>query len=575
VILSGCVESATMPTRLWRAFALAAAVFALVFVVLDAVHVELVTDDPIATADAHPNGQLRVTGVTGTMAENGGLREGDRITPAGGLNARIVHGGSPAGTVHLWFVQRGAAHFTTQTRITPSPKNLLILIEIFGVVRLAMILIAIVVAVRRPELAAARALVAFLIAIALTLLPGGAWLPDPAFVVWRGLRGLIQIYAFSQGLRYACIFPFASQGGLRAWLARINPWYTAFTLAFFVWFTVAENTRDGIPDLGPLLQIAEYSPLGLFLAIFAAFAVAVVQSRGRDRQRVNWAAGSICVGFSGPLITTLATVFDPHVGSTVSFFPLTLIAIPIGLAYTILRHRTVDVGFVISRALVLTILSFVIIAAFGLLERALGKIFIDASHVASRSVEIALAIGLGFSLRSLHARIERIVDGIFFRTRRRALAALRGFAEDIYFITEADVAVQRTVEVAGRCSDAENAALYVLSGGVYGCAAALSAEFMPAEIGENDPLFVRLRAARQAQLIRDCGSDLGAEIAFPMFVRGSLVGALVLAPKRSGEAYDSEERTLLTEIAQRAGLALDALQTLALRRELDLLAAAR
>jgi GAF domain-containing protein len=59
-----------------------------------------------------------------------------------------------------------------------------------------------------------------------------------------------------------------------------------------------------------------------------------------------------------------------------------------------------------------------------------------------------------------------------------------------------------------------------------------------------------------------------------MFVRGSLAGALILAPKRSGEAYDPEERALLTEIAQRVGLALDALQTLALRRELELRAPA-
>jgi hypothetical protein len=82
-------------------------------------------------------------------------------------------------------------------------------------------------------------------------------------------------------------------------------------------------------------------------------------------------------------------------------------------------------------------------------------------------------------LRSLHARIERIVDGIFFRTRRRALAALRSFAEDVFFITDAGVAAHRTVEVAGHCSDAENAALYLLAGGIYGCAAR-SAERLPA-----------------------------------------------------------------------------------------------
>jgi GAF domain-containing protein len=77
-----------------------------------------------------------------------------------------------------------------------------------------------------------------------------------------------------------------------------------------------------------------------------------------------------------------------------------------------------------------------------------------------------------------------------------------------------------------------------------------------------------LRASRRPELLRGLGSAIDAEIAFPMFVRGTLVGALVLAPKRSGEAYDPEETTLITDLVQRVGLALDALQTLALRREL-------
>lgn len=64
-----------------------------------------------------------------------------------------------------------------------------------------------------------------------------------------------------------------------------------------------------------------------------------------------------------------------------------------------------------------------------------------------------------------------------------------------------------------------------------------------------------------------------AEIAFPTFVRGMLVGVFVPAAKRSGEACDPEERNLLAELSQRVGIALDALQTASLRRELNALAA--
>jgi hypothetical protein len=323
--------------------------------------------------------------------------------------------------------------------------------------------------------------------------------------------------------------------------------------------------------LGPLTPLVEWSPMLYFFAMFRAFALGARDASPRDRQRLAWVGRSIGIGFSGPLAAAVLAVALGRTDEWIGFLPVTLVAMPLGLAYTILRHRTVDVGFVISRALVLTVLSFLIIGAFGLAERALGKLFIDASHVASRSVELALALGLGFSLRSLHARIERVVDRIFFRQRQRALAALQAFANDVYFITEPDAAIERTVDVVNRCVDASNTALYLIAGRVFRCAAAGDPGRYPSEIGENDPLFVRLRASRRPELVRDAGSSLDAEIAFPMFVRATLVGALVLGGKRSGEAYDPEETALLTDVAQRVGVALDTLQTLAVRRELEAL----
>lgn len=562
-----------MPTGLWRFLALAGALIALVFVVVDAVDIRAYTDDHItlAPADGHSYAQLRVTSITGNAQENGGLRPGDVITPLFNLTARDRLGAEPAGLTMRWKVRRGSASFFTTTTVTPLASNDIALFEIFNVVRLAMILVAIVVAMRRPDVAVARALVTFLITMALCLTPGGAWLPDSALVAWRLVRSPIQIYGLSQAVLYACIFPFASAGGLRAWLRRINPWYTFVTASAVLALNIPDYLENRILDLGRAVDVIDWSPMAYFVAIAVAFWIASSRSFGRDRQRVYWAAGSICVGFAGPIAATLLRFGFGNTSDWVDFLSLTLIAIPVGLAYTILRHRTIDIGFVISRALVLTILSAIVVVAFGLLERALGKLFIDASHIASRSVEIALALGLGFSLRSMHDRIERVIDRVFFRHRQRALAALKTFAGDVYFITDPDVALQRTVDVVNRCADAENVALYLIADGVFGCAAAIDPMNLPSEIGENDPLFVRMRASRQAEMPRDIASTLDAEIAFPMFVRATLVGALVLAPKRTGEAYDPEEAALLADLAGRVGLALDALQTAAIRREVETL----
>jgi hypothetical protein len=563
-----------MPTGLWRVLALGSAVVVLAFIVTSAVNFRLYSDDHMSTAPA--DGQslavLRVNTVDGTAAENGGLRPGDIIELVGGDRARQELGGEAPGTRLVWMVQRGRQHFATVSHVTALSSNDLVLVEVFNVVRIAMLLVAILIAVRRPDVPAARALVAFLIAMAATLISDdAAWLPDPGFIAWHVLRAPVQIYSFSQALAYACMFPFPAVTGVRAWLRRINPWYALVTAGTALGVDAWTRTTDRLPPNSPFMSGLSWSPIAFFPAIAVAFAVARSVSDARDRQRINWVAGSILVGFSGPIVAAVATLGFNVTNDWTLFLALTLIALPVGLAYTILRHRTIDIGFVISRALVLTIMSFIIVAIFGVLERALGKIFIDASHVESRSVEIALALGLGFSLRPLHARIERFVDGIFFRHRQRALAALKTFANDVAFITDPDVAIERTVDVVGRCADAENAALYLIADGVFGQAAAVDSGALTPEASENDLLFVRMRATRQPASPRELSSEIQAEIAFPMFVRSTLVGALVLAAKRTGETYDPEEIALLTDLAQRVGLALDALQTIALRRELDAL----
>ncbi|MGA2393798.1 MAG: GAF domain-containing protein [Candidatus Lustribacter sp.] len=564
-----------MPTSLWRIAALTGALIVLGFVVVETVDVSAYTDPNVAwtQVDGHSYARLRVTAVTGTPQENGGLQPGDVIVAVNGLTLRLRYGAAPAGFTQRWNVTRGAQHFTTTTEVTPIAPRDLVLFEIFNVVRLAMVLVAMLVALRRPDDPAARALVTFLVLMGLALVPFGAWLPDALFRVANLLRGPLEILSLSQALLYACLFPAPSPSGQRARLRAINPWYTLVTATAAFVLNAGDQSATGLPDLGPLTPLVEWSPMLYFFAMFRAFALGARDASPRDRQRLAWVGRSIGIGFSGPLAAAVLAVALGRTDEWIGFLPVTLVAMPLGLAYTILRHRTVDVGFVISRALVLTVMSFLIVGAFGLAERTLGKLLIDASHVASRSVEIALALGLGFSLRSLHAQIERGVDRIFFRRRQRALFALKAFANDVYFITDPDVAIERTVDVVNRCADAPNTALYLIADRVFGCAAAIDPGGYPSEISENDPLFVRMRASRQPELVRDAGSDLDAEIAFPMFVRATLVGALVLSGKRTGEAYDPEETALLTDLAQRVGLALDALQTIAVRRELEALTA--
>jgi hypothetical protein len=566
-----------MPTGLWRVLAIASAIFALLVTLADAYDWQQYTSDGLEmTPPAAGHGYATIVQTRLPPQELGELRPGDRIRPLGrDWSPHDTISTWPAGTLERWTAIRGTRtfHATTLVRL-PTPDDV-VFAEIVNAFRLAMISVALLVAVRRPDAPEARALVTFLTALGLGafLVPG--WLPDWALAVATPLRGALLMFGIGYATLFGCVFPRPATGGIRGLLRRIIvPLTAVLSVAVIAIWTLQHIDLSSISNYDVAATFVAYSPFGLLALMLVALIASALSARGPDRVRVLWASGSVIAGFSGVIAyaaIVLLTKIDP---AGWRYIQLTLVLMPIGLAYTILRHRTIDIGFVISRALVLTVTSFVVVAAFGLLERALGKIFIDASHVASRGVEIALALGLGFSLRTLHARIEQIVDGLFFRRRRQALAQLRAFAADVGFITDPDVTIERTIEVAGRAADAADAALYLIADGVYGRSVALEGAGFPAEISADDPLLVRLRSTRKPEALRGLGSGLDAEIAFPLFVRGTLVGALVLAAKRTGETYDPEETALLANLAQQVAIALDALQTLALRREFEALVAA-
>ncbi len=98
-----------MPTGLWRFLALAGALIALVFVVVDSVEVHSSNNDHVLAtpADGRSFARQIVISVTGTALENGGLRAGDIIVPLFPYTPRVQLGDSPAGTAYRWRVERG------------------------------------------------------------------------------------------------------------------------------------------------------------------------------------------------------------------------------------------------------------------------------------------------------------------------------------------------------------------------------------------------------------------------------------------------------------------------------------
>jgi hypothetical protein len=403
--------------------------------------------------------------------------------------------------------------------------------------------------------AAARALACMLVSFGCTMSLSGHDFPnDGAGVPIVGLQQVFFIAGSASAVYFATLFPDRTNDGLLAMLRRLTLPIAIATIALS-WIQVF-----GQPTLVSLVAVSVCIAYFVFATV-AGLAISFAKSRGADRPRMLWVLSSFAVGFTG-----LAVGIVQQSSGHSDWASFALLAIPFGLTYAILRHRVFGVVFVINRAVVYAVVSAVVVAAFLVAEWLLSLAFTQYDRTANLIAELCVALVLGFSIRFIHARVDRVVDDLFFRARHLAEAAIRRFAHEADLVTNADDLLDKTVDVVSRFGDATAVAVYLRrEDGKYEPARSTFDEAKP--IGENDWALLEMRAWHQPVELPGMRSDLPGDSAFPMRTRGQLAGALVCAAKRSGESYAPDERDALRVLAHAVGVALDILEVEALRRE--------
>ncbi len=558
-----------MSWRVWRLAAVTIAVVLLAFVVADCTAALVANADAgfVAQPDGRHPGDYVVQSVTNPKAIDGPLHAGDRVRLAdGSLTNRLRFVRQRAGD-RFAFTGTTSGGARTAFVATSSPAGPVApTFWIYQLFRLVLVLVALLVAIRRPNDGVARILVGLFLALAALAETGTPWFPlwlTGALIV---VRGFAQVFSGFAALAIAVTFPARSEHGVRRRLERANlPFFAICLTSLYSALALVILLRVPSPPWLQALGIGE--TVLYFVLITIAFVVGGRDAVGADRKRAQWVSWTLAVGFSGTLIQIVLIVSKVPIGPIYDWFGLTLLAIPFGLGYAIVRHRVVDVGFVVNRALVFGTVSAIVLVCFTILEWVLSNVFVRVSHITSTSLELALALVLGFFLRSIHARVDRVVDDVFFRDRHEAERALIRFAKDVAFIVDARIAIARAhAELVVR-TGAASAAVYVVDG--HAAVRVDPAETpAPDRIGVDDPALVRMRATRTfCGLRRVEGTSFAGDHAFPMCVRDAVTGCVVLAAKSNGEAYAPDELATIETVALAVGNALDALQTAALKAD--------
>jgi GAF domain-containing protein len=306
--------------------------------------------------------------------------------------------------------------------------------------------------------------------------------------------------------------------------------------------------------------LAAAHPPGYMAALIVtliALTVAYFRAAGETRQRLRWIYVSTFIGFSG----VLAYLGGQLLGRPIPAYPiidLTAIAIPLGYAYAILRHRVIDVGFVLNRAIVFAAMTTVVVVIFALLAD-----FVERTAVApnaSVALQVVIALVLALSFNALQKRVEWGIDQVFFRNKHRAEAAIRQLCDEAPFVHSADILHGRVVGALRRELGARAVSLYYAQGDRYELVESDGGEFPP-RVHVDDPAFVRLRTYLRDVNLTDVDSVLGPSgIVFPLAVRGRLTGALVCTTRASQEPYDPDERAIVRTLAISVATSLEAIR---------------
>jgi hypothetical protein len=557
-------EHRFMMWQAWRIAALLVAVLGLAMVAAILVSPNATQGFGATAAAQHDLSRFRVTSVAPNRDVHPDIAVGDVVRlHDGSRDERFRYARQRVGDVFVFDRDHGPP---VTVRLVPTAMNPVS--YVFLAIIAGFIVVGALLAIRRPQNSEARTLAAMLLffGIMFTLTPQ-PWMP--LWVVGFSYLALsvVQFAGFGYAVHLSTVFPDPHAGGWRRRIRLANVPISAAIIVCALWLSYDLTFQARWPP-PLLLAVGRYAWAYYLIALTVAFTIANRTARGADRMRVRWVSLSLAVGFSGVLVNiVLIVVAHVKPADWMAYFALTILAIPLGLGYAIVRHRVIDVGFVVNRAVVFGTVSLIVVFAFMALEWLLGSVLVKVSHVTSTSLELGLALVLGFSLRTIHAKVDAVVDDLFFRSRHEAERALRTFARDVGFITDPGVAIARAHEELLARTGAAGVAIYLTEHDAAVRIDGSEAAF-PEALDADDPLLVRLRATRAPLVTREVRTALRGDRAYPMYVHDALSGLVVLQPKTNGEAFAPDEVATVEAVALALGSALDALQTAALKAQI-------
>ena len=388
-----------------------------------------------------------------------------------------------------------------------------------------------------------------------------AWLPAPALTAL-----FLFDSAFISGGSALPLLPFLLRfphDRITGWRARWSGPVAALLCAGYAYYIGLAFWRLSDELSRPQVDFLDKAPAaGIF--VLGAILLLTTFARAEDAQkpRLRWVVCGMLFSF-----VSLFVVYVP-VDKPLWLDELAMslsITMPLAIAYATLRHRLLDVRFVINNAVVYGSVAALLVAVVSLIDFVMSRLVAD--YHLTLGIEAAITIGLGFVLNRLHGTMERAAERVFFRSRQLAAERLRRVRGALAFASRDATIGNSLIDEPFAALSLASAALFRRApDGTFARTHALGWDGdVLAALDTEDALVRTLQFERKAldpSEVWERRGDLPAgwaapTLAAPIFSRESLEGVVLYGAHRDGTAIDPGEADLLSALCEAAAAAFD------------------
>ncbi len=360
-------------------------------------------------------------------------------------------------------------------------------------------------------------------------------------------------------LIFAARLPNGRTVGWRKTLARVAD---SIALGGFVAYAWIAFTRWPLRE--PLYHLSILVPP---IAVVTIAALIYARSRGMLRRRIAIVLTALIVYEAAYFLSEISgPLWNPHNSFYFLVMAIDALILPAAVAYAALRHRLLDLGFVLNRTAVIGITSALLVPIFGILERLVERYISQASHLEGLVAELAVVVVLVSLFRLIHAKVDVWVDALVFRERHADEVALRDFTHAAAFYTKRDAVVRDALALVKERGRVTGASLYLQADDGYAVAGTTRADSLPG-LEEDDPVAVALRADARPLDLPGFKTALSGERAYPLTLAGRLQGFLVAGHRTNEEQMPPDIDAAVERVAEALGKSLESIEKDRLRQE--------